>query len=60
MLEMLRRKFRTEPYRSLLLGTGEMELVEENTWGDRFWGVCRGEGKNHLGRLLMQVREEMK
>lgn len=31
-------------------------LVEGNTWGDRFWGVYRGKGENHLGKLLMELR----
>jgi predicted NAD-dependent protein-ADP-ribosyltransferase YbiA (DUF1768 family) len=32
---------------------------EGNTWNDRFWGVCRGSGLNHLGRILMEVRAEV-
>jgi ribA/ribD-fused uncharacterized protein len=43
-----------------LLATGDAGLIEGNTWGDRFWGVCRGEGENHLGKLLMELREEMR
>lgn len=60
MLACLRSKFDVGPLRQALLDTGEAELVEGNTWGDRFWGVCRGEGENHLGRLLMQVRSEVR
>ena len=41
----------------LLLATGDAELVEGNTWGDQFWGVCNGVGENHLGRLLMDQRD---
>lgn len=44
----------------LLLETGNEELIEGNTWGDTFWGVCGGEGENHLGRLLMELREELR
>lgn len=36
--------------------TGDGKIVEGNTWGDTFWGVCRGQGQNHLGRLLMERR----
>ena len=36
--------------------TGDAHLVEGNTWGDTFWGACRGKGANHLGSILMQVR----
>ncbi len=39
-----------------LLATGDADLVEGNTWGDTYWGVCNGRGTNHLGRLLMEVR----
>lgn len=39
-----------------LIDTGEQELVEGNTWGDTFWGVCRGRGQNHLGKILMAYR----
>jgi ribA/ribD-fused uncharacterized protein len=33
-------------------------IVEGNTWGDKFWGVCDGEGENHLGKIIMRVRDE--
>lgn len=39
-----------------LIATGEEELVEENEWGDTFWGTCRGVGQNWLGRILMETR----
>lgn len=58
MEELLRSKFRQQHLRNLLLSTGSMELIEGNTWGDRFWGVCDGVGENHLGKLLMKLREE--
>lgn len=36
------------------------KLIEGNNHWDRYWGVCRGEGQNKLGKLLMKVREEVK
>lgn len=61
MLEVLRAKFYPGSALSVcLLGTGERRLVEGNTWGDTYWGVCKGVGENWLGRLLMQVREELR
>ncbi len=45
--------------REKLLATGDRKLVEGNTWGDTFWGVCRGNGKNHLGKILMKIRAEL-
>lgn len=69
MLELLRKKFDpdalgayapNETKAAALLATGDAELIEGNTWGDRFWGVCGGVGENMLGKLLMQVREELR
>jgi ribA/ribD-fused uncharacterized protein len=61
MLELLREKFSQEPERSILLSTGEETLVEGNWWKDTFWGQCPiGTGENWLGRLLMEVRDELK
>lgn len=61
MENVLRAKFTQNAHiKRLLLLTGDKELVEINTWNDKFWGVCKGEGLNHLGRLLMQIRSELK
>lgn len=57
---LLRRKFTKPIFRDKLLATGTEELVEGNTWGDTFWGVCRGQGENHLGKLLMKIRSELR
>jgi ribA/ribD-fused uncharacterized protein len=59
MLTLLREKFSDESFGKNLLATGDARLVEGNTWGDTYWGVCRGEGQNMLGFLLMQVRYEL-
>jgi N-glycosidase YbiA len=61
MYKLVRQKFRQHPRLSeLILDTGDSTLVEGNWWGDRFWGVCNGDGENHLGIILMRVREEMR
>jgi hypothetical protein len=60
MRELLVQKFVRYPdLRKKLLATGDAELVENNLWGDKIWGVCRGVGENHLGRLLMAIRKEL-
>lgn len=59
MTELVRRKFGERYLRQALAATSGHELVEGNTWGDTFWGVYHGVGENHLGRILMQVREEV-
>jgi ribA/ribD-fused uncharacterized protein len=58
---LLRQKFaaRSE-LAAKLLATGDEELVEGNSWGDTYWGVCRGQGQNRLGKLLMQIRQELR
>lgn len=59
MEELLREKFNQSWFRNKLLATGDRQLVEGNTWGDTFWGVCDGVGENHLGKLLMKIRAEL-
>lgn len=43
-----------------LLATGDALLVEDNDWGDTFWGVYKGQGENMLGRILMWVRDRLR
>ncbi len=60
MERVLRAKFSQNPDLAYKLRkTGDAELIEGNTWKDRFWGVYRGEGQNNLGKLLMKIRSEM-
>ena len=62
MEEILRSKFaqHTE-LKEKLLATGDAVLIEGNSWNDRYWGVDikSGAGKNHLGKILMKVREDL-
>jgi hypothetical protein len=66
MQQLLELKFVTHPYlANLLLNTGTTLLQEGNVWNDRFWGVCVGadgvwQGENHLGKLLMLVRDDIR
>lgn len=34
-------------------------IVEDNTWGDTFWGKCRGKGNNMLGKMLSDKRQRL-
>lgn len=61
MLEIVSAKFnQNEDLKIKLLATGDKHLEEGNTWGDRIWGTVNGVGENQLGKILMQVRKELK
>lgn len=63
MKEIILDKFSRNPeLKEKLLATGNAELIEGNTWNDKFWGVniYTGVGENHLGKILMEVRKELR
>ena len=59
MLQLFCQKFGQSPLTHKLLATKNLSIIEGNNWGDTYWGICRGVGKNRLGILLMRVRDEM-
>ena len=64
MKDVVREKFKQNDdlMRMLLIDTGDEELIEGNYWGDSFWGVNlkTNEGENHLGIILMELRDEFR
>lgn len=62
MRKLLELKFQIPQMKELLQQTCEVKLYEGNSWGDKFWGVNQVtlEGKNMLGKLLMQIRDGVK
>lgn len=57
MEDLVLAKFKQNQYLAeKLLATGDMVLEEGNNWGDAFWGVVDGIGRNELGKILMCVR----
>lgn len=64
MRDVLRAKFsQHQALRDLLLSTGNARLVEAGTTDNavnRLWGEVNGKGKNMLGVLLMEVRDELR
>ena len=58
MLNIVSAKFMQNPDLFRRLRSIKGEIVEENTWHDTYWGVCNGKGENHLGKILMKVRDE--
>ena len=62
MEEIVRAKFSQNPQLAAkLIATADRKIVEGNTWNDTFWGVdvATGKGENHLGEILMKIREEL-
>lgn len=58
MINLVHYKFIHSPeLMAMLVATGDQVLIEGNTWGDTYWGMCDGVGTNHLGRILMHLRD---
>ena len=64
MREVLRAKFTQHAdLQDLLLSTGDARLVESATVDNevnRLWGEVNGSGRNMLGVLLMEIREDLR
>ena len=67
MYEICREKFyQNEELAEKLLATGEEYLEEGTYWHDNCWGNCYCDkckniiGENRLGKILMDIREELK
>jgi hypothetical protein len=61
MYKVVSNKFyQNDELREMLLATGDKYLEETNWWGDKYWGVCNGVGENHLGKILMEVRSQLR
>ena len=64
MREIVFAKFSQNPeLKARLLATGYAHLEEGNNHHDQIWGVCpprSSQGSNWLGKILMDVREELR
>jgi len=63
MKDLLREKFKNPYLREKLIATKDWILEEGNYWHDRLWGIYppgSGDGQNMLGKLIMEVREEIR
>ncbi len=59
MKQALRLKFQEPRLRSLLLSTEHRPLIEDSPY-DHYWGCgADRKGKNRLGVLLMEIRDEI-
>jgi len=61
MRQAVRAKFDQHPdIRAVLLGTGSETLIEAAR-NDNYWGSGPdGTGKNRLGKVLMEIRDELR
>lgn len=53
----LKAKFDQNPKLIPDLLSIDEEIVEDNNWGDRYWGKVDGKGLNTLGNLLESIRD---
>ena len=63
MTDLVGQKFKNSPQlKKMLLGTGGCIIEEGNLHEDTFWGINleTGKGNNHLGQILMRLREEIR
>ena len=70
MEDLVRQKFTgCNELKDMLLSTGIQQIMEGNRWNDTFWGAIWTEdrfgggewvGENHLGKILMKIREELR
>lgn len=63
MQELLEEKFKNPVLQAKLLAV-KGEIVEHNQWHDNFWGSCTcpkcgNKGNNALGKMLMNLRNEL-
>lgn len=58
---LLRQKFARGSKLAKMLTAITGTIEEGNTWNDRIWGIDlnSGIGENHLGRLLMHIRDDL-
>lgn len=50
-------KYTQPKFNALLAQTSGLYIEETNDWGDVFFGVCNGVGENHLGKIIMDIRD---
>ena len=69
MYDLLSQKFENQEFAEQLKATGNIDIIETNFWHDNYWGLClcpgcrrryKPEDQNHLGKILMKIRSELK
>lgn len=52
-------KFKNIELAEKLIALSDDKLIEFNNWGDRFFGICDGEGLDHLGKILRSKKQQI-
>lgn len=62
MYSLQKQKYSKNKFKKLLINTGDCYIMEGNYWKDTFWGVDLDtmEGENHMGKILMRIRQDIK
>lgn len=61
MYDLVWQKFNNNEYlRQRLLATQDAAIYFENDFCETYWGVYQGKGENHLGEILMRVRNAIR
>jgi len=61
MESIMKAKFEQNPVlKEKLLATSDIPLEYGNYCGDTYWGTVDGVGENHMGKVLMKVRDELR
>jgi len=59
MGRLVAQKFLTNPDLASLLLAIDEPIIEHNDWGDTFWGVCEGIGRNEFGKILERIKIDL-
>ncbi|KKM92918.1 hypothetical protein LCGC14_1213550 [marine sediment metagenome] len=59
MKAILEVKFKGPELGQKLMNTSPAKLIEGNNWNDTYWGICKGQGLNNLGIILMSIRDSL-
>ena len=52
-------KFKNIELAEKLINLPDDKIIEFNNWGDRFFGICNGEGLDHLGKILRAKKQQI-
>ena len=52
-------KFKNIELAEKLIDLPDDKIIEFNNWGDRFFGICNGEGLDHLGKILRAKKQQI-